>query len=70
MPINQSLTSNGELPPKKRKSLWTHLIAGGGAGLVESCTCHPFDTVKVRMQLRGELPSHQSHKLPVKRLIR
>ncbi|EPS38362.1 hypothetical protein H072_7976 [Dactylellina haptotyla CBS 200.50] len=28
-----------------------HLIAGGGAGLCEALTCHPLDTIKVRMQL-------------------
>ena len=38
---------------KPQKGLATHLLAGGGAGLVESCTCHPLDTIKVRMQLRG-----------------
>ncbi|KAI8579434.1 hypothetical protein K450DRAFT_242152 [Umbelopsis ramanniana AG] len=35
----------------KPKTLLTHLIAGGSAGLVEACTCHPLDTIKVRMQL-------------------
>ncbi|CAO3695621.1 unnamed protein product [Umbelopsis ramanniana] len=35
----------------KPKTLMTHLIAGGSAGLVEACTCHPLDTIKVRMQL-------------------
>ncbi|CAO1620468.1 unnamed protein product [Parajaminaea phylloscopi] len=29
----------------------THLIAGGIAGFAEACTCHPLDTIKVRMQL-------------------
>lgn len=33
------------------KTLVTHLVAGGAAGLVEACTCHPLDTIKVRMQL-------------------
>jgi solute carrier family 25 citrate transporter 1 len=28
------------------------LIAGGGAGFVESSICHPLDTIKTRMQLR------------------
>lgn len=28
-----------------------HLIAGGGAGLCEALSCHPLDTIKVRMQL-------------------
>ncbi|CAM0138488.1 unnamed protein product [Umbelopsis sp. WA50703] len=35
----------------KPKTLLTHLVAGGSAGLVEACTCHPLDTIKVRMQL-------------------
>ncbi|KAJ9076371.1 Mitochondrial succinate-fumarate transporter [Entomophthora muscae] len=30
----------------------THLIAGGSAGLMEACICHPLDTIKVRMQLK------------------
>ncbi|CDH53907.1 succinate fumarate mitochondrial transporter [Lichtheimia corymbifera JMRC:FSU:9682] len=36
---------------KKPTSLLTHLVAGGSAGFMEACTCHPLDTVKVRMQL-------------------
>ncbi|KAG2223142.1 hypothetical protein INT45_005698 [Circinella minor] len=36
---------------KKPTSLVTHLVAGGCAGLMEACTCHPLDTIKVRMQL-------------------
>jgi hypothetical protein len=38
----------------KKKPLSTHLIAGGGAGFVEAMCCHPLDTIKVRMQLRGK----------------
>jgi solute carrier family 25 citrate transporter 1 len=34
--------------------LSTHLIAGGGAGFMEALACHPLDTIKVRMQLRGK----------------
>ncbi|CAO1637807.1 unnamed protein product [Sympodiomycopsis kandeliae] len=35
----------------------THLVAGGIAGFAEACTCHPLDTIKVRMQLsrRGKV---------------
>ncbi|ORX50596.1 mitochondrial carrier [Hesseltinella vesiculosa] len=29
----------------------THLVAGGAAGFMEACSCHPLDTIKVRMQL-------------------
>lgn len=36
---------------KKSTPLVTHLVAGGAAGLMEACTCHPLDTIKVRMQL-------------------
>jgi solute carrier family 25 (mitochondrial citrate transporter), member 1 len=39
---------------QKKKPLSTHLIAGGGAGFMEACVCHPLDTIKVRMQLRGK----------------
>ncbi|KAL7752194.1 Mitochondrial succinate-fumarate transporter [Sorochytrium milnesiophthora] len=35
------------------KTLATHLIAGGSAGFMEAMVCHPLDTIKVRMQLRG-----------------
>lgn len=35
----------------KPKTLVTHLVAGGAAGLIEACSCHPLDTIKVRMQL-------------------
>ncbi|KAK9763437.1 Mitochondrial succinate-fumarate transporter [Basidiobolus ranarum] len=36
----------------RKKNFSTHLIAGGSAGFVEACICHPLDTVKVFMQLR------------------
>ena len=38
-----------------------HLVAGGAAGLVESSLCHPFDTVKTRLQLQQ---SPSAHALP------
>ena len=38
----------------KKKSLSTHLIAGGCAGFSEAMICHPLDTIKVRMQLRSK----------------
>mmetsp|Transcript_35311 Transcript_35311/g.85654 ORF Transcript_35311/g.85654 Transcript_35311/m.85654 type:complete len:387 (+) Transcript_35311:110-1270(+) len=37
---------------KSKNGPLQHLIAGGGAGLVESSICHPLDTIKTRMQLR------------------
>ncbi|OAV85731.1 hypothetical protein PTTG_30313, partial [Puccinia triticina 1-1 BBBD Race 1] len=36
---------------KTSTPLGIHLIAGGTAGFAEACTCHPLDTIKVRMQL-------------------
>lgn len=36
---------------KTKTPLTTHFIAGGSAGFVEACCCHPLDTIKVRMQL-------------------
>ncbi|ORY93818.1 mitochondrial carrier domain-containing protein [Syncephalastrum racemosum] len=36
---------------QKKTPLVTHLVAGGAAGFMEACTCHPLDTIKVRMQL-------------------
>lgn len=35
----------------QKTPLLTHLVAGGTAGFMEACTCHPLDTIKVRMQL-------------------
>ncbi|CDS13869.1 hypothetical protein LRAMOSA06043 [Lichtheimia ramosa] len=35
----------------KKTPILTHLVAGGAAGFMEACTCHPLDTIKVRMQL-------------------
>ncbi|KAG0743807.1 hypothetical protein G6F57_005000 [Rhizopus arrhizus] len=35
----------------KKTPLLTHLVAGGAAGFMEACSCHPLDTIKVRMQL-------------------
>ncbi|KAI9310363.1 mitochondrial carrier domain-containing protein [Dichotomocladium elegans] len=35
----------------QKTPILTHLVAGGAAGFMEACTCHPLDTVKVRMQL-------------------
>ncbi|CAJ1961845.1 unnamed protein product [Cylindrotheca closterium] len=37
---------------KSKNNTLQHLIAGGGAGFVESSICHPLDTIKTRMQLR------------------
>eukprot|EP00300_Choanocystis_sp_HF-7_P042443 c9194_g1_i1.p1 GENE.c9194_g1_i1~~c9194_g1_i1.p1 ORF type:complete len:320 (+),score=73.42 c9194_g1_i1:48-962(+) len=37
---------------KTTKDPLTTFVAGGTAGLVESVTCHPLDTIKTRMQLR------------------
>eukprot|EP00128_Syssomonas_multiformis_P005983 Colp12_sorted_trinity150504_noHs@12573 len=36
---------------QKAKSPLLHLLAGGSAGLIESLSCHPLDTIKTRMQL-------------------
>ncbi|KAI3642181.1 hypothetical protein MP228_011736 [Amoeboaphelidium protococcarum] len=54
---NKSSDNNNNNNKNKKKPLSTHLIAGGGAGFVESCVCHPLDTIKVRMQLRGKTSS-------------
>ncbi|KZT58583.1 mitochondrial carrier [Calocera cornea HHB12733] len=43
--------SAGNGRPKTTASFGTHLIAGGTAGMMEALTCHPLDTIKVRMQL-------------------
>jgi solute carrier family 25 citrate transporter 1 len=43
------MSKNGD--GKQKTPLLTHLVAGGAAGFMEACTCHPLDTIKVRMQL-------------------
>ncbi|KAI9178955.1 Mitochondrial succinate-fumarate transporter [Blastocladiella emersonii ATCC 22665] len=40
-------------PAEKKKTLSTHLIAGGSAGFMEAMVCHPLDTIKVRLQLQS-----------------
>ncbi|KAK0529182.1 Mitochondrial succinate-fumarate transporter [Tilletia horrida] len=47
---------------KKKVAPSTHLIAGGIAGFAEACTCHPLDTIKVRMQLskRGKVQGQKA----------
>lgn len=42
------------VPAKQKKNIVIHLFAGGVAGLVEALSCHPLDTIKVRLQLKGE----------------
>jgi hypothetical protein len=39
---------------KPKKNLAIHFLAGGVAGCCEALSCHPLDTIKVRLQLRGE----------------
>ncbi|KAJ3305731.1 hypothetical protein HDV03_001139 [Kappamyces sp. JEL0829] len=39
--------------PKKKNTVF-HLVSGGVAGCCEALVCHPLDTIKVRLQLRGE----------------
>lgn len=41
-------------PAKPKRNLAMHLLAGGVAGCCEAVSCHPLDTIKVRLQLRGE----------------
>ncbi|KAJ1942851.1 Mitochondrial succinate-fumarate transporter [Linderina macrospora] len=45
-------TTTAATGPNK-KTLTTHLFAGGAAGLAEALCCHPLDTIKVRMQLNN-----------------
>ncbi|KAF7724460.1 hypothetical protein EC973_000969 [Apophysomyces ossiformis] len=42
--------------------LVTHLVAGGAAGFMEACSCHPLDTIKVRMQLSKKVLRNASGK--------
>ncbi|KAI8609491.1 mitochondrial carrier domain-containing protein [Chytriomyces sp. MP71] len=50
-------TTSAAAVPKPQKNLALHLLAGGVAGACEALTCHPLDTIKVRLQLRGERAS-------------
>jgi solute carrier family 25 citrate transporter 1 len=52
-------------PKKNEKTFSTHLIAGGAAGFCEALSCHPLDTIKVRLQLRGMRPMKVSGGKPV-----
>lgn len=49
----------------KKTPILTHLVAGGAAGFMEACTCHPLDTIKVRMQLarKAQVSASVSHLL-------
>ncbi len=48
-PIRESKMAN----QKTKKNTAIHLMAGGVAGACEALACHPLDTIKVRLQLRG-----------------
>ncbi|CAO3598118.1 unnamed protein product [Absidia cylindrospora] len=47
---------------KEKTPLLTHLVAGGAAGFMEACTCHPLDTIKVRMQLAKNIQRNAAGK--------
>ncbi|KAJ1981167.1 Mitochondrial succinate-fumarate transporter [Dimargaris verticillata] len=49
---------------EKPKTLTTHLVAGGTAGLMEAMACHPLDTIKVRMQLHKKVKGKAGGKAP------
>lgn len=57
MSNNNNNSNNNSGSKTKKKPLSVHLIAGGGAGFMEALCCHPLDTIKVRMQLRGRQSS-------------
>lgn len=41
----------GSVEREGKLSIGQHFVAGGIAGIVESMTCHPLDTIKVNMQV-------------------
>lgn len=49
----------------KKTPLLTHLVAGGAAGFMEACTCHPLDTIKVRMQLAKNAQRNAAVNIPI-----
>jgi hypothetical protein len=57
MSSSTGTTTTATEAPKKKKNLAIHLMAGGIAGCCEALACHPLDTIKVRLQLRGERAS-------------
>ncbi|KXS16586.1 mitochondrial carrier [Gonapodya prolifera JEL478] len=44
-------------PTNQKTPLSVHFIAGGAAGACEAMCMHPLDTIKVRMQLRRNVPA-------------
>ncbi|KAJ3206902.1 hypothetical protein HDU67_007873 [Dinochytrium kinnereticum] len=55
MSATTTTTASTQIPAAKpKRSLAIHLFAGGVAGCCEALSCHPLDTIKVRLQLRGE----------------
>ncbi|KAJ1554642.1 hypothetical protein HK096_002588, partial [Nowakowskiella sp. JEL0078] len=51
--------SSKTAPQKKpKRNVAIDLVAGGIAGCTEALACHPLDTIKVRLQLRGERLAH------------
>lgn len=48
----------------KKKNPIVDFIAGGVAGCSEALACHPLDTIKVRMQLRGRKLGPDGKRLP------
>ncbi|KAI8929998.1 mitochondrial carrier domain-containing protein [Entophlyctis helioformis] len=54
MSASAAASASAPAPAKKSKNVGFHLFSGGVAGCCEALTCHPLDTIKVRLQLRGE----------------
>ncbi|CAM9250863.1 unnamed protein product, partial [Hapterophycus canaliculatus] len=48
---------------QKKKDPVMHLVAGGAAGVVESLSCHPLDTIKTRTQLTSLGPATVARRL-------
>lgn len=53
------MTSGGQKPAKAAPPIWIS-FAAGGLGSVLGCTaCHPFDVLKVRLQVQGEVAGRE-----------
>lgn len=63
--MSRNNNSNG----KQKTPLLTHLVAGGAAGLMEACSCHPLDTIKVRMQLSKSGSKNANVSIPFSLLL-
>jgi hypothetical protein len=42
-------------PPRRKQSPWANLVMGGATGTVAATVCYPLDTIRRRMQMKGQV---------------